>query len=269
MPVRFLRRGLKGPDVKRWQLFLLGKGYTEIGAADGDFGGNTEAATRRFQEATGLEVDGAVGNNTMGKAMTLGFGLMVDTADDAAAPNPLGNNFPPVPDFRPIVGNAGRAAVFGKFAYRHVPVKDNYENIVITDDWERKNIELFDMPQLRGVRGAGAKPRARFHRMAAPQMRALFKAWDDAGLLGRLLSWEGAFVPRFQRGHVGSLSNHAFGSAFDINYTWNQLGHVPARSGQKGSVRELVQIANQHGFYWGGHFKDRPDGMHFEVAKFM
>ncbi|MFC1534810.1 M15 family metallopeptidase [Thermodesulfobacteriota bacterium] len=23
------------------------------------------------------------------------------------------------------------------------------------------------------------------------------------------------------------------------------------------------------GFYWGGHFKSRPDGMHFEVAKIL
>jgi hypothetical protein len=36
--------------------------------------------------------------------------------------------------------------------------------------------------------------------------------------------------------------------------------------GQKGSVRELVQIANNNGFYWGGHFS-RKDGMHFEIAK--
>jgi hypothetical protein len=36
--------------------------------------------------------------------------------------------------------------------------------------------------------------------------------------------------------------------------------------GEKGSVRELVPIANRWGFYWGGHYNGRPDGMHFEVA---
>jgi hypothetical protein len=36
--------------------------------------------------------------------------------------------------------------------------------------------------------------------------------------------------------------------------------------GQHGSVRELVSIANEHGFFWGGHFDKRRDGMHFEVA---
>lgn len=36
--------------------------------------------------------------------------------------------------------------------------------------------------------------------------------------------------------------------------------------GKQGCVRELVEIATEQGFYWGGHFKSRPDGMHFEVA---
>jgi hypothetical protein len=38
--------------------------------------------------------------------------------------------------------------------------------------------------------------------------------------------------------------------------------------GQKGCVRELVPIANEFGFYWGGHFS-RMDGMHFEIAKLL
>jgi hypothetical protein len=47
--------------------------------------------------------------------------------------------------------------------------------------------------------------------------------------------------------------------------------------GEKGCVRELVPIANEHGFYWGGHFGSvvngkmigRMDGMHFEIAKII
>jgi len=44
---------------------------------------------------------------------------------------------------------------------------------------------------------------------------------------------------------------------------------LPALVGQKGSVRELVPIANENGFFWGGHFNDRLDGMHFEIAKIL
>ena len=62
---------------------------------------------------------------------------------------------------------------------------------------------------------------------------------------------------------------YAFGSAFDINTKWNKLGRVPALAGEEGSVRELVSIANEHGFFWGGHFNGRPDGMHFEVATLL
>ena len=59
------------------------------------------------------------------------------------------------------------------------------------------------------------------------------------------------------------------GTAFDINVAWNGLGVQPALLGQKGSVRELVEIAFEHGFIWGGWFTNRPDGMHFEAYKVL
>jgi len=99
-------------------------------------------------------------------------------------------------------------------------------------------------------------------------MQKLWSDWENAGLLAHVLTWAGSFVPRFSRGSTSVLSNHSFGSAFDINVAWNQLGVEPALVGQKGSVRELVPIAHQNGFYWGGHFS-RGDGMHFEVAKII
>ena len=51
------------------------------------------------------------------------------------------------------------------------------------------------------------------------------------------------------------------------NRFWNKLGAEPARRGAKGSVFDLVPLANRHGFYWGGHFAKRRDGMHFEFAR--
>ncbi len=44
------------------------------------------------------------------------------------------------------------------------------------------------------------------------------------------------------------------------------VGTFPAVRGDKGSVRELVSIANAHGFYRGGHVSRR-DGMHFDLAR--
>ena len=77
-------------------------------------------------------------------------------------------------------------------------------------------------------------------------------------------------MPRFKRGQANggdeALSNHSFGSAFDINEGFNGFGTRPALVGERGSVRKLVTIANAQGFFWGGHFPKRPDGMHFEIA---
>ena len=97
-------------------------------------------------------------------------------------------------------------------------------------------------------------------------MLALFERWEQAGLKPLVSSWAGAFTPRFTRGSRSVLSNHAYGSAFDINAEWNGLGALPRLLSERGSVRKLVPIANELGFYWGGHFSRR-DGMHFELAR--
>src|SRR5262245_49169386 len=62
-----LRQGMTGPDVQRWQTFLIAGGFLS-GDADGDFGPQTEAATIRFQTAHGLPPDGIVGSDTLGAA---------------------------------------------------------------------------------------------------------------------------------------------------------------------------------------------------------
>jgi hypothetical protein len=172
--------------------------------------------------------------------------------------------WPPKPSLRPMGGNNDRARVFGRFQYVHAPLKDNKENIKILGDWVQKNITTVKLNMGPHV---GVKT-VEFHKLAAAQLQRLWKAWDDAGLLDRVLSYSGSFVPRFSRDSTTNLSNHSFGSAFDINVPWNGFKARPALLGDKGCVRELVPIANELGFYWGGHFS-RLDGMHFEVAKLM
>jgi hypothetical protein len=176
--------------------------------------------------------------------------------------------FPPKPDFAPMPW-AQKQSVFGNFVYRAAPTEGNPEGIEILGNWVRENIVTVELPQLAGLIGAPSardkKQNVACHRAIAPQLKNLWKDWEDLGLLDRVISWGGLFVPRFVRGSQRTLSNHAFGTAFDINAAWNSLGAVPAFVGQKGSVRELVECANSHGFYWGGHF-DRLDGMHFEIA---
>lgn len=68
MQVRMLKRGMKGADVKTLQAALNANGF-DCGAADGDFGGGTEAALRKFQTKYGLGADGIAGKGTWGKLL--------------------------------------------------------------------------------------------------------------------------------------------------------------------------------------------------------
>ena len=258
--MRVLKLGLSGDDVERWQQFLIGQGQQlEVNR---NFDEETYQATRKFQQENNLEVDGKAGHDTLGCAMLLGFNPLEE--DDNT--EETGPNWPGRPDFPPLVSTAQRQQIFGAFQFVSAPLANNRENIRILGGWEQQNIVRIPIPQLVGVQGAPHDGGVRFHRSAANQLRALWQAWDDANLIDRILTWEGSFVPRFVRGSSSVLSNHAFGTAFDINATWNARGAQPALVGKKGCVRELVGLAHQHGFYWGGHFGNKLDGMHFEVA---
>jgi len=159
-----------------------------------------------------------------------------------------------------------REKLFGKFSYVSSPTYANPEAITITSSWT-SNISQVSIPNLRGIAGAPKSSTIQFHSLLIPQITKLFNKWHDEGLTYLILSWGGSWVPRFVRGSRTSLSNHAWGTAFDVNVQWNMLGAQPALRGETGSVRELVEIAYEHGFYWGGWFANRPDGMHFEAYK--
>lgn len=238
-----------------WQNFLVGSGIEPTLVATGTFDALTEGATKRWQVAAGLKGDGVVGPQSFSRAMMVGFNPL---HDDHADEN--GQNWPVQPgDIKPLISNESREALFGKFAYK--PTGDVGE-IVITDKWEGQNIEKCHIPF------NGGKD-VRMNKKIIPQFLALWKAWSDASLLNRVLTWDGGFVPRFVRGSRTNLSNHSWGTAFDINAEWNGLGKQGALKGEKGCIRELMVIAPQFGFFNGGWFKSRPDFMHFEVFKII
>jgi hypothetical protein len=199
-----------------------------------------------------------------------GAGAVTSTGGAAAAAD--ASFYPPRPSFPPL-NLQGIQGLFGQFAYVHAPTANDREAIRITDNWPARNIQRVAIPQLAGVatyggrRSGGTVP---FHRLAVPQLQALWAAWESAGLIDRVIFYGGSWVPRFKRRSAcasdSDLSNHAWGTAFDINPSQNGLGAQPARMGQTGCVLELVAIANEHGFFWGGHFTRR-DGMHFEIGR--
>jgi hypothetical protein len=257
MAFRILKQGSSGEDVRTWQNFLVGQDLLE-GEVDGVFGPKTVEATKAFQTKNSLDDDGQVGPKTFGTAVAQGLPAMEDDNDEN------GPNWPQ-PTLSPVFGSK----LVGSFKYEAAPTSGNPEGIKFTDNWPSNNIIQVEIPQLKGIEGAPSNGKISFHKLGATQLKNLWQAWEDEGLIHLVKSWAGSWNPRFVRGSRTYLSNHAYGTAFDINAPWNWLGQVPALKGKEGSVRELVPLANQHGFYWGGFFDSRKDGMHFELAKII
>jgi hypothetical protein len=270
-----IRRNFIGADVARLQKVL--NDSLEAGlVVDGVYGGGTFAAVKRLQERNGIAVTGQCAGPTLARARELGFAAVEFEVTEANS----GADFPAKPD--PAVLRQPTAAItaslFGTFRFEGAPIPGNRENIRILDDFEAAKIVTVMIPQLVGVPipldGGGARAsngKVRCHKLAKDMFVALFQAWDDAGLADRILTFDGSFNPRLKRGQTvaipGNLSNHSFGATFDINADLNPRGETPRLMGERGCVRELVAIANAMGLYWGGHFGQPPDGMHFEVAR--
>jgi hypothetical protein len=96
-----------------------------------------------------------------------------------------------------------------------------------------------------------------------PQLRAALQEIEARGLASAIhpSQYGGCYVPRFIAGTT-TLSNHAFGLAFDVNVPENERGTV-------GQInRDVVGIFQRWGFTWGGtwHFTDP---MHFEMNRLV
>lgn len=204
---------------------------------------------------------------------------------------------PPPDDLRPypakVTRHDQRVDVFGD-AIRDLrldgtdPVPGGVQRVpdyrlVENREWRRQHITTVEIPQLEAIRTPFSR-RIPFHEVGAKALKELWQEWDDLGLLSRIYTFHGSYVARFSKGskpgesgYRKNVSNHAFGTAFDINKPQNDINRIPAPFGQNGSVRELVRVANRHGFFWGGHYKntrqgwnaavaDGLDGMHFELG---
>jgi len=254
-----LKVGSKGPLVEQWETFLRGLDLLGEKEVDNQYTVATAEATRRFQERYHLGIDGNAGNQTLGYAMAhLGFEVVELSSAD----------FPKKPADAVPLNFEGRQKLLGAITFVPAPVAGNPEGIKITNDWQKQHLGSVTIPQLKGIYGAPPSGTIAFNRAAIPQLSRLFVEWDKAGLVNRILSWGGSFAPRFIRGSQKTLSQHAHGSAFDLNVPWNGLGTRGALVGEKGSVRELVLTAYRCGFYFGGWFTRR-DPMHFEVFKIL
>lgn len=239
-----------------WKRFLIGKGYYWLRTDDDVFDDETRESTSAYQTSKSIPATGVLTQETLAVAIDDGLPVPID-------------DWPTRPDFPPL-DYASRVVRFGSFKYIASPTKTSPEAISIDPDWVSRNITYVEVPQLRGVKGTtsssdGRPPKVAFNSSCVDRFLDLWARWEEEELLDRIETWDGSWVPRFIRGSRSILSNHAWGTAFDVNASWNALGARPAALNSRGCVRELVRVANDCGFYWGGHF-GRMDGMHFEVA---
>lgn len=243
-----LKLGSRGAQVGRWQAFLIGLGY-DVGrsGADGDFGALTESATKAFEEDHQITVNGVVDDETLQVAVPLGFG-------------PFGvSSLPDLPSFGIVPSNKMNER-FGEL--RVSDVRDGWMVGPGVDAFVARNIAWFELPFW--VEGMPKNRKVQFHKDYGQKLVEFFEDIEAAGLKRLVLSYAGTLAMRLRRlGTAASM--HAYGAAIDLNAPQNGLGRTPAAPGELGCVYELVPLAHQHGFYWGGHFRN-PDGMHFEVG---
>jgi hypothetical protein len=103
------------------------------------------------------------------------------------------------------------------------------------------------------------------HRVMIPQLSAALAEIESEGLAAAIRpeNYGGCYAPRFiDRNPELPLSNHAFGLAIDLNTDTNQLGTTGDMDPR------VVEIFERWGFEWGGRW-DRPDPMHFELARLL
>ena len=74
--------------------------------------------------------------------------------------------------------------------------------------------------------------------------------------------WGWAF--RMVRGTTDKLSNHASGTAIDLNATRHPLG--AAGTFDPAKVPMLLALCKKYALAWGGSYRGRKDEMHFEIS---
>lgn len=124
---------------------------------------------------------------------------------------------------------------------------------------DRSRIETITIP--------GTSRRIALRRGAPGQLLAHFAAWFDKNIEsvdgGQLDDW--GYAERPIRGSRNTLSNHASGTAIDINAPRHPLGRRGTFTpGQASRIRAKLKEYDG-AIRWGGDYKNRADEMHFEI----
>lgn len=124
---------------------------------------------------------------------------------------------------------------------------------------DQKYVAMWDVPA--GLEVGTIPKRIYCNKDMVEPLSAAFRNLIQRGLVGELKTWDGCFNIRKQRG-ANSQSLHSWGTAIDVNASWNQLNEKSTLS------TGFVQCFKDAGFDWGGDFHNRKDPMHFQLANF-
>jgi len=174
-------------------------------------------------------------------------------------------SFPCRPNYS-VLSEHDKKRFFGEIEYLPDPCVSNPERIKILNQWDTNNIVHVKIPQFKDVTRAPNTGKVAFHKRGADSFVKFWKYVEAENLLPCVKSWHGSYSPRLVRGSKAVLSTHAYGIAFDLNAKWNPFGGSIASYHEPGCLYDIVDIAIECGFFWGGHFNSVSDGMHFELA---
>src|SRR5215471_18394520 len=148
-----------------------------------------------------------------------------------------------------MITHAQRVRMFGSFKFKWEPRPGNPEHVMIDPVWTQISLVQINIPEI-------GRP-AWVHYLVKGAFLDLWEAWRKEGLLEHVHTFDGAFASRFKRQNgteeqrrkkcavlgAPALSNHAYGSAFDLNARELPLGR-PAPAGHV--IHELAGIAKAH-----------------------
>lgn len=151
--------------------------------------------------------------------------------------------------------------LFGHVRFRTVsPEWKRGDRIVFISGFDLNDVTQVFVPQLKDVTGSNGG-KLRFHKRAHEQLLAVFELIEKRGQLHFVKTCGGTFNARLRRPTSGHLSkwpsNHAFGTAIDLNEDDPGFGD---------SVAPVAPVFEAFGFIWGKSFNDP---MHFEVGRFL